>query len=85
MLSEGSNLASKTRLLLLVLLLFLILVVVLILFSALLLLFVTLKIVAVLVEEAVANPVTTVVREFDTKLALLICPDHLIVKSQMKV
>ena len=76
MLSEGSNFASKTLLLLLVLLLFLILELALVLFPALLL-FVTLKMVAVFVEEAVANPVTTVARAFDTKLALLICLDNL--------
>ena len=42
-----------------------------------LLLFVTLKIVAVFVEEAVASPVTTVARAFDTKLALFIDLAHL--------
>ena len=41
------------------------------------LLFVTLKIVAVFVEDAVASPVTTVARAFDTKLALLIGLVHL--------
>ena len=76
MLSEGSNFASKTLLLLLVLLLFLLREVLLVVLSTVLL-FVTLKIVAALVEEAVANPVTTVARAFDTKLALLIGPVHL--------
>ena len=72
-LSDGSNFASKTRLLLLLELL---------LFRWLaelvrLLLFVTLKILAVLVVEAVDNPVTTVARAFDTKLALPIGLVHL--------
>ena len=75
-LSEGSNFASNTRLLLLVLLLFLVLLLVVLVLLALLFL-VTLKIVAVFADEAVANPVTTVARAFDTKLALVIGLVHL--------